>query len=73
MGLTIALVAADILEMEQSAQMTMNVLTTQTLVTMMQFVRTQREPTTAPVIMAMKEMGSIALVSLLPTVKCKSL
>ena len=42
--------------------MTMNVLTTQTLVTMMHFVRTQREPITAPVIMAMKEMVITALV-----------
>ena len=42
--------------------MTMNVLTTQTLVTMMQFVRTQREPITAPVIMDMKEMVITALV-----------
>ena len=42
--------------------MTMNVLTTQTLVTMMQFVRTRREPITAPVIMAMKEMVITALV-----------
>ena len=45
--------------------MTMNVLTTQTLVTMMQFVRTQREPTTAPVIMDMKEMVITALVRIL--------
>ena len=42
--------------------MTMNVLTTQTLVMMMQFVRTRREPITAPVIMAMKEMVITALV-----------
>ena len=48
--------------MEQSAQMTMNVLTTQTLVTMMQFVQTLREPITAPVIMDMKEMVITALV-----------
>ena len=42
-----------------------NVLTTQTLVTMMQFVRTQREPITAPVIMGMKEMVITALVRIL--------
>ena len=42
--------------------MTMNVLTTQTLVTMMQFVRTRREPITAPVRMDMKEMVITALV-----------
>ena len=42
--------------------MTMNVLTTQTLVTMMHFVRTRREPITAPVIMDMKEMVITALV-----------
>ena len=45
--------------------MTMNVLTTQTLVTMMHFVRTQREPITAPVIMDMKEMVTTALVRIL--------
>ena len=39
-----------------------NVMTTHTLVTMMQFVRTGREPITAPVIMAMKEMVITALV-----------
>ena len=42
--------------------MTMNVLTTQTLVMMMQFVQTRREPTNAPVIMDMKEMVITALV-----------
>ena len=39
-----------------------NVIITHTPVTMMQFVRTRRDPITAPVIMAMKEMVIIALV-----------
>ena len=45
--------------------MTMNVLTTQTLVTMMQFVRTRREPITAAAIKDMKEMVITALVRIL--------
>ena len=45
--------------------MTMNVLTTQTLVMMMQFVQTLREPITAPAIMDMKEMVTTALVRIL--------
>ena len=44
-----------------------NVMITHTLVTMMQFVRTRREPITAPVIMAMKEMVITALVRTLLT------
>ena len=40
----------------------MNVMTIQTLVMMMQFVQTLREPITAPVIMDMKEMVITALV-----------
>ena len=40
----------------------MNVMTIQTLVMMMQFVQTRREPTTAPVIMDMKEMVITAMV-----------
>ena len=45
--------------------MTMNVMTRQTPVTMMQFVRTLREPITAPVIMDMKETVITALVRIL--------
>ena len=40
----------------------MNVLTTVTLVTLMQFVPTQKDLITAPVIMDMREMVSTALV-----------
>ena len=40
----------------------MNVLTTVTLVTLMQLVRTRKELITAPVIMDMKEMVLTALV-----------
>ena len=37
-------------------------MTTHTLVTVMQFVRTRRDPITAPVIRDMKEMDIIAVV-----------